>query len=348
MNIFKETAPSNTSQERSRSEKVMIGTAAIISTLFILNGCADKINEESNAVDFPKPSSAPYFLDSSDPYYNNLRDTMKLTQDQDALRTIENLLDTPVAAWLNGDNEQTSRLIKENIEQSSETNSIPIFAVYNIPQRDLGGEAKGGLSDSEEYKAWIDLVSAEIGDAPSVIILEPDALAGIPEMNEEQQRERIAILHDALGTFFYANPQTAVYLDAGNSKWHDSANVAELINRVDPDGQLVGGIALNVANQLPKNEIVSYAESIVDELGRPLRLMIDASMTGSVVTDTGLASSWCNTDGEHVGSTDNWYDAEAFVEEAFIKTPGESDGNCGTSQKPAGEFDPELLIRQVS
>ena len=31
----------------------------------------------------------------------------------------------------------------------------------------------------------------------------------------------------------------------------------------------------------------------------------------------------------------------------WIKTPGESDGDCGTSTSPAGQFDPQLAYDLV-
>jgi len=56
---------------------------------------------------------------------------------------------------------------------------------------------------------------------------------------------------------------------------------------------------------------------------------------------------WCNPEGQTLGEVDPLFDARQAVETAYIKTPGQSDGVCGISQKPAGEFDSHLLLDQL-
>ena len=91
-----------------------------------------------------------------------------------------------------------------------------------------------------------------------------------------------------------------------------------------------------------------YLAEISRRLGRPLYGMIDNSMNGAENTDK-LRTSWCNVKGEHIGRLDDtFYDADSLVETMYIKAPGESDGRCGESKAPAGEFDEQLLIKQVS
>lgn len=299
-------------------------------------------------VEFNRPPSGEYFLDSPDRYYSNLQSTLELTDDPVAINNIERLLQTPIAQWLNESIGSTKQAILENTSQSKLEGTVPIFVAYNIPDRDLDGEARGGLSTADEYRDWIANISETIGETSSVIILEPDALTGVPQMKNEQARsERLALLRGALETFRQNNPNMAVYLDAGHSKWLGSDALIQLLEQVDPTNTLIGGIALNVSNQRPETEVRAYANDISQKLGRTLYVMIDNSMNGAPNSSELL--QWCNVKGEQIGSLEDLaYNRNQLVEEAFIKVPGESDGRCGESTKPSGEFDPQLLLKQVS
>ncbi len=340
-------------QETDKSSYVrrLIGATA---ACLVFSACASEPNPSPTpttvpaAVEFNRPPSGEYFLDSPDQYYDNLRSTLELTDDPTAINNIERLLQTPIAQWLNSSIDSTRQAIEENLSQSKQEKTIPVFAAYNIPGRDLGGEARGGLANATEYRDWITAVSDTIGNASSVIILEPDALTGIPQMDNEQKRdERLALLRGALNTFENNNPNTAVYLDAGHSKWLGSDALVQLLHQVDPTNTLVGGIALNVSNQRPESEVRAYADEISQKLGRNLYVIIDNSMNGAPHTADLL--QWCNVKGEHIGSLEDLtYNRNQLVEEIFIKAPGESDGRCGESTEPSGEFDPQLLLKQVS
>jgi endoglucanase len=322
-----------------------------VSLFFVMTACTNE-SESTQSVpavsNFNQPSTGEYFLDSADQYYANLKKTLELAQDPTANQNIERLIETPIAQWLNADTESTRMAINENLDQSKAEGTIPIFVAYNIPNRDLGGEAGGGLASASEYSQWVSKISDTIKDAPAVLILEPDAVADTLQMKNKQERdERMALLHDALVTFHRSNANMAVYLDIGNSDWVDVEAAVDLIEQVDQSDGLVGGIALNVANQRSEGETRAYAHQISQKLGRRLHVMIDNSMNGAPNTNKLL--KWCNAKGEHIGTADTTYSEDNhFVEEAYIKAPGESDGQCGESTKPAGEFDPQLLIKQVS
>lgn len=315
-----------------------------------MTGCADGESQPpaTPSVEFNQPDTGEYFLDSPDQYYSNLQSTLELADSDSARANINQLLETPISQWLNTTTESTIRAITENLQQSEIESTIPVFVAYNIPNRDLGGEARGGLNNADEYRDWIDAISQTIDDASSVIILEPDALGGLPKITDQaQQDERISLLRGALEQFKQNNKNTAVYLDIGHSRWLDPRTATDLIQRIDQGDGLVGGISLNVSNQRSGDETRAYADTISDLMGRDLYVMIDVSMNGAQNTDELL--EWCNVDGEHIGTLeDTTYDADQRVEEMYIKAPGESDGRCGESTKIAGEFDPQLLIKQVS
>jgi endoglucanase len=293
------------------------------------------------------PDGAEYLLDTGDQYFRNLAATLPAAPDAASRDRIETLLETPVAQWLTGPPTDTARAIEDNLRRAEAQGAVPLFVVYNITDRDLGGESGGGSESPAAYRTWVRQVSDAVGDAPAVLVLEPDALPGVPRMDEAGQAERIALLRDALGVLRDRNPRTAVYLDVGHSRWLDAATVAGLVERVDEDGTLVTGVALNVSNQRPEGELRDYVDELWDALGRRVHVIVDSSMNGA--PGTGELLEWCNPAGERVGRLpDTAFDPDAWVEEAYVKAPGESDGRCGTSTEEAGVFDPRLLLEQVA
>ncbi|WKY56219.1 glycoside hydrolase family 6 protein [Nocardia seriolae] len=171
-------------------------------------------------------------------------------------------------------------------------------------------------------------------------------MAHATEMNETDRAARLALLGFAYGQLLQHNPATAVYLDVGNSTWVDPARVAELLRTVSPD-RPVAGIALNVANRRPDSEIRAYATRIQQAYGHQLFVMIDSLVNGA--PNTANLIDWCNPHGQKLGTLPSTrFDRDAMVEPAFVKTPGQSDGRCGTSEQPAGEFDRQLLLDQLS
>lgn len=293
------------------------------------------------------PDRAAYFLDSEDQYFKNLAATLDAAPDAGAEQRIETLLETPVAQWLTGPPTDTPRAVAENLVRAEAQGAVPVFAVYNIPGRDLGGEASGGSEGPDDYRSWVREVSDAVGDAPAVLVLEPDALAGVPQMDDAGQAERVELLRDALTVFQERNPAAAVYLDVGHSRWLGAARAAQLVDRVDEDGTLVTGVALNVSNQRPEAELREYAEDLWAALGRRVHVLLDGSMNGA--SNTGELLEWCNPEGERVGTLpDTVFDPDAWFEEVYVKAPGESDGRCGTSAEPAGTFDARLLLEQVA
>lgn len=332
---------------RSKLLRTLVGGLAVGA---VLSSCSGGLSSDpaQQKVERPAPSSNDYFHDVTDPYYENVANVLQKTDDPTARSNIERILSTPVAQWLNVSVKETIQILKENIALSRKDGGIPMFVAYNIPFRDLGGASSGGLANGPAYRKWIDVISQTIGGHPSIVILEPDALAAAPDISDESMRdERYDLLHDALQTLTDNNPNTAVYLDAGHSKWQSVEAVVELIKKVDPSGNVVRGLSLNVSNQRPEEEIRDYAAQIWQKLGYKPYIMIDNAMNGAPNTEKLL--EWCNVDGEKIGQLDDFYfDKGEYVEEAYIKPPGESDAVCGTSAKEAGKFDDRLLLKQVS
>lgn len=291
------------------------------------------------------PERDEYLIDSSDLHYERIRSVMQVAETEAVRGELQRLLESPYARWLTSESANVAELIKHDIAIAGQTGSIPTFVVYGIPDRDLGQESRGGLSGTAEYLDWTRVISETIDDNPAVLILEPDALPGVALMDEGAKDERIGQLRASL-EIYQNNPNTAVYLDSGHSSWHSPELMADLIDQVDPDGDLISGISLNVSNQRPTEEIQRYADEIQEILGRELYVMVDVAMNGAEITAE--LEEWCNPVGERLGHMEDIvFDPNDRYEEMIIKDPGSSDGRCGTSDEPAGRFDPELLLRQA-
>lgn len=323
--------------ERGRFRRAV--TAGLLAALaFNLAGCSDAKGEPRNA-----PASAEYSTDVNPDYYQNVAMMDQYTDNPLIKTRLAELQKEPVAEWLTGDIEHMRRVVERDIAASQEAGSIPVFVSYAIPNRDNDGESRGGFESEEAYEAWIDALSDQIGDSSTVVILEPDALPHLPDLSESQANSRIELLRYALGTLQENNKNTAVYLDAGNSTWRPAETTAALLERIGLE--YIPGISLNVANRRSDEMTREYAEAVSAAAGKEFYVMIDSSLNGAEDTN-GL--DWCNPEGQLLGTLpDTRFDADEKIESSRIKTPGASDGVCGISDAPAGEFDGDLLFHQL-
>lgn len=332
-------APNERSKARSLLARTAFASGMTVNLIFA--GCGD----DNDIPERNSPATAPYSLENNFDYRDNLRRVLNYTEDPTSRENVNNLIHMPIAEWLTQSLEKTQKTIRENITQSITTDSIPMFVAYNIPKRDLGGESRGGLPGADVYKDWVHGISDAIGDNAAVIILEPDALAHADDMDGAEKINRLGLISYALEVF-QDNSHTAVYLDIGNSRWLSPQAAAELLHQVSPN-KPIPGISLNVANRRSEAETREYAQQIEEAYGHELYVMIDNSLNGA--PDTAEITEWCNPEGQKIGTlNDVAFDRDAKVEAAFIKVPGRSDGRCGTSDAPAGEFDGRLLLDQVS
>jgi hypothetical protein len=84
----------------------------------------------------------------------------------------------PQATWLGNWNSNVQADTEKVASAAHAKNATAVFVAYNIPGRDCGGYSAGGTV-VEQYAAWIRSVASGIGSAKAVVILEPDAIAGI-------------------------------------------------------------------------------------------------------------------------------------------------------------------------
>lgn len=291
------------------------------------------------------PAEAKYSLDTTPEYFKNLDEAnteMRKyfgeylpTGVEQAFETVRN---QPVAEWIGGD--VGPERIATSIALSKD--SIPVYVLYHIPDRDLDSFSAGGAVFADDYLKWVKEVSTAIGTHDTVVVIEPDALPHMREMDEVSADERATLLATALTTFAKNNPNTAVYLDAGNSAWLTPVQTAGLLKQVAAKGAKIPGISLNVSNFQSEEATQAYSEAISKAYGEPLYTLIDSSRNGADAPNR----QWCNPVWARTGTPiDNTFDPTERFEQLYIKRPGESDGTCGVSKAPAGTFDQMLLWR---
>lgn len=252
----------------------------------------------------------------------------------------------PMARWFGSWSGPIAEATDAFTAAAQEQGALPVMVAYNISGRDAcGGHSGGGAGSPEDYATWIEEYASGIGDRPALVILEPDSLGDYECMSDEQIDEREGMLNAAIDTFARTAPNAWVYLDAGNSGWVDAQTMA---GRLEAAGlEHAHGFSLNVSNYLSTESNVAYAASVNDVL------QADAGFTKPFVVDTSRNGQgeegvdWCNPAGQQLGETSRWGDdAELLL---WIKTPGESDGDCGVGEgSEAGEFLPDVAMDLIS
>lgn len=240
---------------------------------------------------------------------------------------LQQLANTPQAIWLVPEEHPTASVaayVAGVVAAAAATDTVATFVVYGIPERDCGNESAGGLT-AAQYPLWVTAIADGLGTATSAVVLEPDSLALADECGNTDSR--VATTRDAIGRL--ADSGAAVYLDGGHSGWHPAAETAALLERAGVDR--VRGFATNVSNYNDTASEVAYAER-VSELTGGSNYVVDTGRNGN-----GSNGQWCNPTGRSIGappaaSDDGHHDADLW-----IKTPGESDGECNGGPR-AGQW----------
>lgn len=256
------------------------------------------------------------------PFYvnPNSKGTRAAAGDPDPL--LAAVVNTPTAYWM--DHLSTPSVDAKYIADAQAAGTMPILALYGIPNRDCGSFAAGGFGSADSYRGWIDGVAGAIGGGPAAIILEPDALAMADCLSPAQQQERFDLIGYAVDTLT-RNPATAVYVDAGHSRWVAADVMAGRLNQVGVSK--ARGFSLNTANFFTTEESVGYGGALSGMTGgKPF--VIDTSRNGAGPVE-GDPMYWCNPSGRALGAAPTTATGNPQVDAfLWVKRPGESDGSC--------------------
>ena len=237
--------------------------------------------------------------------------------DADAMRT---LASQPTANWFGNWDGNIYNDVHNVVSAAAASGATPVLVAYNIPERDCGGFSSGGSNNPDGYKSWIGSFASAIGNNSTIVILEPDALAQIGCLSSADQATRLSLLASAVSTL-KANGNTKVYIDAGHSNWIDALAMASDLQKANV--AQADGFSLNVSNFMSTANEVAYGQQISSQVGGK-HFVIDTSRNGN-----GSNGQWCNPSGMALGQNPTTNTGNSAVDAyLWVKSPGESDGNC--------------------
>jgi endoglucanase len=235
--------------------------------------------------------------------------------------------DQPTAIWLTGGTEaEVYNQVKTVLADAG--SKLVTFVVYNIPNRDAGGQSSGGAADDKAYYAWCGSIDAAIKDAgnPKVVfILEPDAMGFALKEDTTGKYKRFEYLKIA-NDILTKNPNRYVYLDI--AMWNpDTQPMADAIKASLI--QNIRGVALNTSGYTDTAACMKFGEA----LGLPY--VIDTSRNGKGPAPAG---QWENVPGMALGANPLTLTGPHLDANLWIKIPGESDG-ADNGHPAAGQWD---------
>lgn len=232
---------------------------------------------------------------------------------------MERIAQQPEVLWMGDWNRDVRGDVDRAVGTIRRAGALPVLVAYNIPARDCGSHSAGGAGGAAGYRKWIRGFAEGLRGRRAVVILEPDALAGMDCLKPAQREERTALLRGAVAVLKAAG--AAVYLDAGHARWISADEMASRLRRAGITQ--AAGFSLNVSNFLPTSANVAYGEQLSRRVGGK-HFVVDTSRNG-----VGGNGEWCNPQGQALGELPTTRTghplADAFL---WIKRPGESDGTC--------------------
>jgi endoglucanase len=245
-------------------------------------------------------------------------ETLRRSRPQDAA-LLQMIAQQPTARWLGDWARDIRAEVDAAVSTIVRTGSLPVFVAYNIPGRDCGLYSAGGARGSDAYRKWIRDFATGLRGRNAVVILEPDALAGMDCLDAGRQRERLAMLSDAVAALKAQN--ASVYIDAGNARWKSPDIMAARLKQAGIAN--AAGFALNVSNYMASSANIAYGEKISKLVGGK-HFLIDTSRNG-----LGTTTEWCNPRGQALGVAPTTNTGHPLVDAfLWVKQPGESDGTC--------------------
>ncbi|WP_375138129.1 glycoside hydrolase family 6 protein [Streptomyces sp. Act143] len=250
----------------------------------------------------------------------------------------DNIAARPIARWFGTGS--TGDTIASYVGKADSHDQLPVLVAYNLPGRDAcGGESSGGADSVAEYKTWISTFAAAVADRPAVVVIEPDALGDFSCMSDAAINARLDMLRYATQMFQQKAPNTWAYLDGGNAGWTSATTMADRLAAAGVTN--VRGFSVNVSNYYSTNASLTFANAVKADLGGASQFVVDTSRNGN-----GSNGEWCNPAGRKLGTPPQTGGGADML--LWVKTPGNSDGQCGTAPTvPAGEFNADLATRLI-
>jgi endoglucanase len=295
------------------------------------------------------PRAANPFLGARlyvDPYSNASRQAEQWRQTRPADAAIMDKIATqPQASWFGDWGGPVRADVAAHVTAAQAAGAVPVLVAYDIPRRDCGGHSSGGASSPAAYRRWIRDFAAGLGQARVVVVVEPDAVAGLDCLSRAKQRTRLGLLNRAV-SILRSDKQAAVYIDAGNQGWQPARTIASRLRAAGV--RRARGFSLNVSNFDTTAREIAYGKAISTRIGRKSGLesslktfVVDTSRNGVGPTKH---RQWCNPPKRALGAVPTGRTGNTRVDAfLWIKPPGESDGKCNGGPA-AGTWWPEYAL----
>lgn len=262
-------------------------------------------------------------------------ETWRLSSPVDA-ELIARIANQPTARWFGSWVRKVKREVNQTVSTITGLGALPVFVAYHIPNRDCGSFSAGGAGHAKAYRKWIKDFGKGIDGRRAVVILEPDALAGMDCLDALQRQERVTLIREGVQTL--SAQGASVYIDAGHAQWHPAPEMADRLRQAGIEGGQ--GFALNVSNVQATQLNIAYGEELSGMVGDK-HFIIDTSRNGAPATDPTI---WCNAGGRALGVAPTTNTGHPLVDAfLWVKVPGESDGTCGGGP-PAGNWWAEYAL----
>jgi cellulose 1,4-beta-cellobiosidase len=346
-----------------------------------MGACATTSSTQPKPITAPTAAPAPAvnpFAGAklyADPEFARMVAKVPASAPGDAAR-LKKLATYPTAVWL--ESLETAKLAGSTLDDALKQEAggggpvVPVFVVYNLPNRDCAAEGsrgelfvdKGG--EALYQSQFIGVIAAAFAAHPSqkiAVVLEPDSLPNLitnlelPACAAAEQVYRRGI---AYAISKLSMPNVFIYLDAAHAGWlgwpKNLVKAVPLYKEVIAMAggpERIRGFAVNVSNYDPPREPkskksgpddpsqdeIGYASDLNDALTKAgisgKGFVIDTSRNGkSEIRST--PGNWCNVKGAGLGERPRAAPAPLIDAYLWIKTPGESDG---TTDRKAARFD---------
>ena len=245
------------------------------------------------------------------------------------------IFDFPTTFWLTG-GKKSQRNVDRSLQRlfARAYPTLPVVAVYAIPNRDVGQHSRGGLN-AVEYIRYIDKIATGIGSNSPILVFEPDALAhAATVLDESELHDRLSLMKEAI-QILTTKSNAIIYIDIGHSDWLIPDTAAAMLSNFND--QKIRGFSVNVSNFRTTRESLDWSNDVCELVNKDLYYVVDTSRNGLGP----LNYEWCNPPGRALGYPPT-VDTGSRKCDAYlwVKIPGESDGTDNGGPK-AGRFWPE-------
>jgi len=312
-----------------------LGATSVTDLSFTLQGTTQTPTVNGPMVSAPVSTNGLYVDPNSDAAKQ--ANAWRSSRPSDASK-MDVLAAQPTAAWFGGWNNNIQGDTTNYVNAAASAGKTAVMVAYNIPGRDCGGYSSGGASSKDDYLNWIGGMARGIGNRSAIVILEPDALAGLDCLSGGDQSARESMLASAV-SILKSNSNTAVYLDAGNTTWQSAQT---MMTRLQAAGvSQANGFSLNVSGFETTDSTDNFGAQLSSLLGGK-HFVVDTSRNGN-----GSNGQWCNPWGRAIGIKPTTQTGNSIIDAyLWVKTPGESDGTCNGGPS-AGTWWPDYALSLV-